>query len=167
MSYTRSNIAVLAFGLIASLAACSPATKSNQEANQAQASARSASENIPTWVTAEAGPSKDCPMTAADATPDNPFFGFNGTTDAPDFHCRQTGPFDWSGKVWFVQRIHSLTTSADNPMCGQAGFNAPCLFDGTRVCSAQAAAGDPTPAGSAAGGKGCGVYGPAKFRKKP
>jgi hypothetical protein len=168
MSSTRNSIAALTFGLIASLPACSRNNNSNQGANQAQVIAQSATATIPNWVTAEAGPSKDCPLTTADGTPDNPFFAFNGTTDATDFHCRETGPFDSGGKTWFVQRIHSLTTTADNPMCAQEGFSAPCLFDGTRVCSAQASTGDQTPAGSAAGGKGCGVYAAsAKLRKKP
>jgi hypothetical protein len=133
-----------------------------------QAEANPPQEGVPEWVTAEAGPSNACPLSAAAGTASNPFFGFNGTTGAPDFHCRETGPFTWSGKTWFVQRIHSLTTAAPNPMCTQAGFSSPCLFDGTRACSAQASPGSPTPAGSAAGGKKCGVYTPSqKFRKKP
>ena len=122
---------------------------------------------IPDWVTAEAGPSRKCASSDEEATANNPFFGFNGTTDAPDFHCRVTGPFDWDGKQWFVFRIHSLTTSASNPLCTKAGLTAPCLFDGTRVCSKQAQEGDQTPVDVPAGPVGCAVLQPPKFRKKP
>lgn len=153
MSNTRSKPLVTVFAL--TLAATN-ATSANSQPS------------IPKWVTAQTGPSSNCPLAAGEGTLTNPFFGFNGTTGAPDFHCRQTGPFDSGGKTWFVQRIHSLTTASDNPMCAQNGLGAPCLFDGIRVCSKQATAGNSTPAGSSAGGKGCGVYGPStKFRKKP
>jgi hypothetical protein len=122
---------------------------------------------VPRWVTAEAGPSRDCPLTVAEGSPDDPYFELNGTTGAPDFRCRQTGPFQWGGKTWFVQRIHSLTTNLGNPKCAENGLKAPCLFDGTRACSTQAKLGEPTPAGATAGGKGCAVHEPSKFRKKP
>jgi len=122
---------------------------------------------IPDWVTAEAGPSRKCALSTAEETEDNPFFQLNGTTDAPDFHCRVTGPFDWEGNPWFVFRIHSLTTSDKNPGCVMAGLTAPCLFDGTRVCSKQAHEGDRTPVGVTAGPVGCAVLQPPKFRKKP
>ena len=122
---------------------------------------------IPDWVTSEAGPSLKCALSKLEEKSDNPFFAFNGTTDAPDFHCRVTGPFDWDGKQWFVFRIHSLTTSDKNPGCAMAGVTAPCLFDGTRVCSRQAQEDDPTPVAIGAGPIGCAVLQPPKFRKKP
>ena len=129
---------------------------------------------IPDWVTSEAGPSRKCVLSKAEETENNPYFKFSGTTDAPDFHCRVTGPFDWEGKQWFVYRIHSLTTIPESQLppeapkvCTEAGLPSPCLFDGTRVCSRQAQADDPTPVGVAAGGQGCAVLQPPKFRKKP
>jgi hypothetical protein len=121
---------------------------------------------IPNWVTAEAGPQQDCPLSAAAGTSNNPGFNFGGTTDAPDFHCHQTGPFSWDGKKWYVQRIHSLTTNSAFPKpCTDAGLSPGCLFNGTRVCSKQGA-NIPTPAGTDAGSGGCGVYlSSVKFHK--
>jgi hypothetical protein len=142
--------------------------------NQATVVAPTVDAEIPDWVTSKAGPQTDCPPNAGAGTPDNPGFNFNGTTNAPDFHCHQTGPFDWGGKVWYVQRIHSLTTVPESSLppgapkvCSDAGLGSPCLFDGTRVCSKQGA-NSSTPAGTTAGGGGCGVYqASVKLRKKP
>ena len=165
--------AVSALGLL--LTGCSTKKTPNENATeQSTVAAKVQTAEIPKWVTADAGPSRNCALSAAEETPDNSFFQLGGTTDAPDFRCRATGPFEWEGKPWFVFRIHSLTTIPESALppgapkvCSDAGLPSPCLFDGTRVCSKQAHNGDPTPAGTSAGPRGCAGLEPPKFRKKP
>jgi hypothetical protein len=174
----RQNRTALWLPVLVMASACS--RQDEQQSNAAEttvatpAAETTASDDsaLPPWLTSQAGPSYACPLTEADKTADRPLFLMNGTTDARDFHCRQTGPFDWDGKKWYVQRIHSLTTAsqpeAARKVCIDAGLDAPCLFDGTRVCVDPVAKDVLTPIPETGTGRnGCAVVPEPKFRKRP
>ena len=73
------------------------------------------------------------------ATPDNPYFGFNGqfprSTNGPfptyGFSCAQSGPHDLRGEKWFVQVISNFKPDK----CPSGASD--CRLDLIRVCNAQ------------------------------
>jgi hypothetical protein len=116
------------------------------------------------WVINAPDSPNNCPMSAATATSTNPYFEFNTTAayptaaqGSPGFSCHEDGPHDWvrtstvtDPNKWYVQNIKYLrsTNCQDSDQC---------LISLIRVCTTTPAD-QFTPAGSAEGTKGCGVY---------
>ena len=108
---------------------------------------------------------QDCPVDAAHATADNPYYKFNPSTADPKFNCRQVGPYvltsaSWAGtESWFYQHARFLrvkpcltypTCSMDNGECVKSMY---CKIEAVRVCTL-ALVGKPDPKGPYGDGTG-------------
>ena len=109
--------------------------------------------------------SKPCPRiggldtgTAPAASPNNPYFAFNGTF-GETFECFQGQSFTADGKQWFHQRVYDLVPVGKGTALEK---NVQCSVDVHRVCSIEAGHSYKVanPPGPTVDGKQCGTVGP-------